>query len=98
MIMHTLNHLQWHVIDVLADDWESITQIRPHVNEWCGQTTDRHIFDTLRELHGEGFVRIMDAEGHETTAFPENPSDHWFDMTPSGRSLWDAEGIKYRGE
>jgi hypothetical protein len=96
--MHILDQWQWHVMDAMADDWESIVQIRPHVVEHCGATTDQQIFDVLRDLRQAGLVRLMDADGYGTDAFPADAHDHWFSMTESGMSLWDSEGHKYRGE
>ena len=95
--MRRLDELSWHVMDAMADDWESIVQIRPHVMRFCGATPDRRILDILREVHRFELVRIMDADGYRTDEFPEDPHEHWFSMTEVGRDLWDAEGPKYRG-
>jgi hypothetical protein len=96
--MQTLDKLQWHVLDAMADDWESIVQIRPHVAEFCGTTPDQRIFDILRTLHRLSFVRLMDSEGYGADAFPDDPRDYWFSMTESGRTLWDSDGNNYCGE
>ena len=85
-------------MDAMADDWESIVQIRPHVQQHCGATPDDRIFQILRQLHAAGFVRIMDLDGYGTDAFPADPRESWFDMTDTGRELWDAQRSKYRNE
>jgi hypothetical protein len=96
--MHTLDSLTWHVMDAMADDWESIVQIRPHVQQYCGATPDDRIFQILRQLHTNGLVRIMDLDGHGPDSFPSDPQESWFDMTDSGRLLWETESSKYRDE
>jgi len=80
-------------MDAMADDWESIVQIRPHVHQYCGPTPDDWIFQILRQLHESGFVRIMDLDGHGTESFPSDPQESWFDMTDIGRLL-----LGFRGE
>lgn len=90
-----LDSLTWHVMDSMADDWESIEQIRPHVFQFCGATSDEQIFHILRQLHKNGFVEIMEVGERTNKIFPTNPETAWFGMTNAGRAFWDAEGIKY---
>ncbi len=96
--MTTLNELEWHVMDALADDWESIVQIRPHVVRWLGPTSDERIAQCLRSLHQHDLVCIMDSEGFATSRFSTDPTECWFAMTESGRTLWDSEGVNFRDE
>lgn len=96
--MTELDSLTWHVMDAMADDWESIEQIRPHVRRYAEPASDERIFQILRQLHENELVRIMDGKGYGTRRFPTEPRDCWFSMTERGRALWDAEGIKYRDE
>jgi len=93
-----MDSLTWYVMDALADDWESIEEIRPHIAEYHGSASDREIFDTLRALHARDLVRLMDENGYGTGEFPDDPNGYWFSMTEAGRALWDAEGEKYRSE
>jgi hypothetical protein len=94
--MEALDELTWHVMDAMADDWESIVQIRPHVFQYCGPTSDDTIFQTLLRLHEAECIEIMDEEGQGTSVFPDDPKGCWFSMTKRGRSLWNSEGSKYR--
>jgi hypothetical protein len=94
--MQALDSLTWHVMDAMADDWESIVQIRPHVRQYCGSIPDERIFQILRQLHENQLIKIMDADGHGTSSFPDDPSECWFCMSETGEALWDAEGSKYR--
>jgi hypothetical protein len=96
--MTELDSLTWHVMDALADDWESIEQIRPHVHRYAEPASDEAIIQILRRLHEIGLVTIMDAEGYGVGSFPAQASDCWFSMTERGRLLWDAEGEKYRDD
>jgi hypothetical protein len=93
-----LDKLQWHIMDAMADDWESIEQIRPHVAKYCGNVLDHQIFVQLRDLHRHGFVRLMDENGYGKDDFPAEAGKYWFDMTDAGRALWDSEGFKHRTE
>lgn len=96
--MLTLGALEWHVMDSMADDWESMVQILPHVAKYCGTTPNQRIFDILQQIHRFALIRIMAADGYRIDGFPADPRDFWFSMTDSGRELWDAEGHKYRDE
>ena len=96
--MRALDSLTWHTMDAMADDWESIEQIRPHVAQFCGVASDDRIFQALRQLHADHLVRIIEPDGAETSAFPDQPEAYWFSMTEAGRQLWDREGSRYRDE
>ena len=74
--MRALDDHTWHVMDAMADDWESIAQIRPYVEEYCGVTTDERIFDTLRSLHSDGLIEIMEVGTHSNSVFPARDETH----------------------
>jgi hypothetical protein len=93
-----MDSLTWHVIDALADDWESIAQIRPHVQQYCGPASDQQIFDILRQLRGDRFIEIMKVPGQPEDVFETQPQACWFGMTDVGRAQWDSEGGKYRDD
>lgn len=96
--MTELDSLTWHVMDAMADDWESIEQIRPHVHRYAEPASDEAIIQVLRRLHENGLVKVMDAEGYGVGSLPSPASNCWFSMTARGRLLWDAEGKKYRDD
>jgi hypothetical protein len=85
-------------MDAMADDWESISQIEPHVRHFHGAVAQPVIFSLLRHLHEAGHLRIMDENGYQLSDFPESPETAWFSMTESGRLIWDENGSKYRNE
>ena len=87
-------------MDAMAEDWESVVQIRPHVEEFCGATSEACIFDTLRGLHADGLVEIMEVGGHTNTVFPAPATrgTAWFCMTDAGKSLWESQGAAFRDE
>jgi hypothetical protein len=93
-----MDSLTWHVMDALADDWESIAQIRPHLLQHCGQASDLQIFGILRQLHVERFIEIMKVPGQPEDVFETQPQACWFGMTALGRAHWDSEGAKYRDD
>jgi hypothetical protein len=96
--MRSLDQLTWHVMDAMADDWESIAQIRPHVHHYCGEASDEQIVAVLRELHKNNLVEIMQVPEQSGDIFRTHPEECWFGMTDAGRRLWDAEGAKYRDD
>jgi hypothetical protein len=96
--MNTLDSQTWLIMDAMADDWESIEQIRPHVSELNGHVSDDAISVTLRTLHDQGLIRIMDDNGNSVSDFPKDPTTCWFSITNNGRTLWDTQGVKYREE
>ncbi len=85
-------------MDAMADDWESIEQIQPHVNRFHGQVDDDQIFQILKDLCDNKLVKIMDGNGYGTDKFSEDSRLCWFKMTEIGKLLWDSEGYKYRDE
>jgi hypothetical protein len=96
--MHRLDSLTWHVMDALADDWESVVQIRPHVHQYCGATSDKQIFDALRQLYDKKLVEIMKVDGQAGNIFQTHPEACWFGMTDAGRAFWDSESAEYRDD
>jgi hypothetical protein len=96
--MHSFDALSWHVMNAMADDWESIEQIRPVVYRHHGQASDKRIFQILRQLHENELIRVMDEDGYATAAFPADPTACWFSMTETGQTLWDSEATKYWNE
>ena len=93
--MRSLDKLTWHVMDAMADDWESIAQIRPHVHQYCGVTSDEDIFAALRHLHQDTLVEIMKVPDQASDVFQTHPEACWFGMTDAGRKLWASERAKY---
>ena len=93
-----MDSLKWHVMDALADDWESIAQIRPHIHQYCGPVSDEEIFHILRQLREDDLVEIMKVPGQPENVFETQREACWFGMTQTGRTLWDSEGPKYRDD
>ncbi len=96
--MDEFDSLTWHIMDAMADDWESIEQIQPHVNRFHGQVDDDQIFQILKDLCDNKLVKIMDGNGYGTDKFSEDSRLCWFKMTEIGKLLWDSEGYQYRDE
>jgi hypothetical protein len=93
-----LDTLTWHVLDALADDWESVEWIRPHIQEYVGVVSDEQILAVLRHLHSEKLVEVMKVPNQPDNVLEVDPAACWFGMTEAGRKLWDSEGAKYRDE
>jgi len=92
--MPRLDSLTFYTLNAMADDWESIVQIEPQVNEFHGPATREQIFEALRRLHDGGHLRAMDDNGYGTDGYPDKQETAWFSMTDAGRELFE-ENVRY---
>jgi hypothetical protein len=96
-----LDEFTWHMMDAMADDWESLDQTVPHIERFLGSTDRSRVAQLLVELVSEGLLREMERLPYQQLT-PEMilhaPIEYWFSMTPGGRALWDSEGHRYRDE
>lgn len=95
-MMKKMDSITWHIMDAMAEDWESVAQVEPHVLKFCGATPRDRIGKILISLHEDGFLQAMDKNGNGISVLPDDVMETWFRMTPKGRSLWNSEGVKYR--
>ena len=96
--MRSLDALTRHIMDAMADDWESVEWIRPHVDQYVGPASDEQIIAVLRQLYSDNLVEIMKVPTQRENVLKVQPMACWFGMTQAGRNLWHAEGVKYRDE
>ena len=94
--MMKMDETTWHIMDAMAEDWESVAQIEPHVRKFCGAVPRSQINKTLVSLHKAGLVQAMDGDGNGISELPRAVTGTWFRMTSAGRTAWDTEGRKYR--
>jgi hypothetical protein len=71
--MRSLDRLTWHVMNAMADDWESIVQIRRDLHPYFDEISDEQIVSILRHLHGEKLVEIMAVPGQTSETFLTHP-------------------------
>jgi len=90
--------LTWYVMDATADDWESIAQVIPDVEQWLGPQDPDQIQKIILGLFDEGLFELMPLEGITSETLKTDLKRCWFSMTPEGRRLWDIDGIHYREE
>ena len=96
-----LDEFTWHAMDAMADDWESLDQIVPHIERFLGAADRIGIAQLIVELISEGLLREKKRLPYQqltTEMILQTPIEYWFSMTPAGRALWDSEGHKYRDE
>ena len=84
-------------MDATADDWESIDQIQPVVDESWQPTPRTVVAEEIVQLLRIGLFEEMphqDRGNIETTAeaIVADPMRFWFRMTPRGRARWEQEG------
>ena len=97
----TLDKFAFHAMDAMADDWESLEQIVPHLESFLGTTDHSRVARLIVELISEGLLREMEQLPYQhltADMILQTPIEYWFSMTLAGRALWDSEGHKYRDE
>jgi hypothetical protein len=90
--------LTWYVMDATADDWESIAQVIPDVEDFLGPQDPAEIRRIILRLFEEGLFEMMPLEGLTMESLQTDFDRCWFSMTTEGRRLWDEDGIHYRTE
>jgi hypothetical protein len=83
--------LAFWVMDATADDWESLEQIHPHVNQWWQQTEASVVVVEMMRLLGAGLFEVMPATPENAAAVLAEPIQYWFRMTPVGRAQWKEQ-------
>jgi hypothetical protein len=96
--MPKLDSLTFYTLNAMADDWESIVQIEPQVNEFHGRASRPEIFEVIRNLHAGGYLRAMDENGYGINGYPENQDTAWFSMTDTGRKLFEENIVFFDDE
>jgi hypothetical protein len=94
----TLDEFAFYAMDAMADDWESLEQIAPHIERLVGSADRERVARLLVELVAEGLVREMEPLQYQLLTAEmilESPMEFWFAMTEAGRALWTSEGYKY---
>jgi hypothetical protein len=96
--MNNIDIISWHILNAMADDWESLEQIHPSVNRDAVPVSKEIIVAHLEDLKKNGLIQIMDNKEFNRMEILKDPIEYWFGMTKSGRSLWDSESNKYEKE
>jgi hypothetical protein len=97
----TFDEFTFHAMDAMADDWESLDQIAPHIERFVGSADRSRVAHLLVELVAEGLVREMQRQPDQRLTADmilQTPMEFWFAMTPAGRALWDSEAHKYEDD
>ena len=90
-----LDKLGFYVMNATADDWESLEQIMPHVEEFVCVTDSSDVARLIVELVAEGLLEEMKHTPLTPQMIVRTPIEYWFAMTARGRALWDAESREY---
>ncbi len=79
--------LKDEILDVLADDGESIVQIRSRFEYYELNFSDKEIIDELSSLLRQGKIKIAYpySKKGSLTFDIENIEDYWFELTNEGR-------------
>ena len=85
-------------MDATADDWESIAQVIPDVEQFLGPQDSKEIHKIILGLFDQGFLELMPLEGVTMESLKTDFGRCWFSMTQEGRRLWDLDGSFYRDD
>ena len=91
----SLDRLSFHILNTMADDWESLEQIAPHVMEFSGIGNTSQIACVIVDLVSEGLLVEMKHVSLTPEMIVQTPIEYWFRMTPRGRALWEAESRNF---
>ena len=97
----TLDEFTFHAMDAMADDWESLDQVAPHIERFVGLADRGRVARLLVELMTEGLVKEMQRQVYPRLTADmilQTPMEFWFAMTPAGRALWSSEAHKYEDD
>jgi len=97
--MHlNIDEFTFHIMNAMADDWESLDQIVPDIEQIFGSVDRSEVVRLLVRLVSEDLVQEMKIVKYESLISEmilKSPSRFWFTMTDKGRAFWDSEAPKY---
>jgi hypothetical protein len=83
-------YLTFWVLNATADDWESLEQIQPVVNEYWQPTASIAIAEEMMRIWHIGWFEVRPREPTGVAALLAEPLEFWFRMTETGRAEWQA--------
>ena len=97
-----IDSLRWHVLDALADDWESPEQIKTSLSDYGGSVpTDDELGDILQQLFEKHYIFLTQNtlfdRGEVVRELSGETSSRrfWFGRTDIGYLAWEALSEKY---
>jgi hypothetical protein len=87
--------LAFEVMNATADDWESLEQIHPQVNEYRGMVEASVVAEEMMRLLSIGLFEVMPKAPSTVEAILAEPTEYWFRMTPAGRSKWQKQAEEF---
>ena len=78
---NNIDKIDWHILNLMADDWESALTIQQDLKRDNIDLTIGDIIERLEKLHSDGLVEL----NPET----KNLKNKWYGMTERGRSIGD---------
>jgi len=97
-----IDSIRWHILDALADDWESPEQIKRSLSDFYGSVpANEELGDILQELFEKHYIfltlnTIFDREEVMRELRGETSSRRfWFGRTDIGYMAWEALSEKY---
>jgi hypothetical protein len=80
--------LSFEVLNATADDWESLEQIHPQVNEYWHTVEASVVAVEMIRLLASGLFEVMPKAPPNSEAILAEPIEYWFRMTKAGRVEW----------
>lgn len=101
--MDKMKKIDWLILDVLSDDWETMTQIYPMVLHEASAVSREEIIDRIEALYQKDFVQIQkDVVFDKQKILSELPEDYyttnfWFGLTEKGVVEWEENSERFGG-
>ena len=93
-----IDQVTWYVLDAMADDWESLDQIVPHIERELAPVDRTEVARILLRLLGRGLIEEMGHDPVTREKLLRDSVEYWFAMTPQGRQVWETESAKHRND
>ena len=80
--------LTLEVLNATADDWDSLEQIHPQVNQYWRVVEASVVAEEMIRLLAAGMFEVMPKTPLNPEAILADPIEYWVRMTPAGRAEW----------
>jgi len=75
-------------MNATTDDWESLEQIHPQVNQYWRVVDASVVAEEMIRLLATGMFEVMPKAPPNAESILAEPITYWFRMTRSGRTEW----------
>lgn len=82
-------------MNATADDWESLTQIVPEVEQSLGPQARGAIEEAVRLAVSSGYLVAKTGDWKPASLVDGEIAAYWFRMSDTGRAIWETESVAH---